>query len=87
MYCPARLGATCWWGEKGLPGAGEAVESGLLILQAACYAEGDAPETARCTLSGSSHDENVKCQPVSARAVCLGSPVPGFAASASSAEE
>lgn len=80
MYCPARLGAACWWGKKGLPGAGEAVESSLIVLQ-----EGDAPETARCTLSGSSHDEDVKCRAIAARAVCLGgvgSPVPGTAASA-----
>lgn len=54
----------CWSGgerEEGLLGAGEAVESSLLILQVACYVEGDAPETAKCMLSGSSHDEDVKC--------------------------
>lgn len=64
VYCSARLGAACWRrgeGEEGLPGAGEAMESSLLILQVACYVEGDASETAKCMLSGSSHDEEVKC--------------------------
>lgn len=61
MYCPARLGAARWWREKGFLGAGEAVESNLVILQVASYVEGDAPETVRCPLSGSSHNEDVKC--------------------------
>lgn len=42
----------CWWAQNALPGAGEAVNSSLIILQVACYVEGDAPESARCTLSG-----------------------------------
>lgn len=52
VYCPARIGAVCWWAQNALPGAGEAVNSSLIILQVACYVEGDAPESARCILSG-----------------------------------